>query len=136
MEDDFLILKLSFVLLIFCNTLFGVTVLVTKEPIKFEGKIDKSKLIEKEVETLNKNCIPLSMSDLENGEFVTTHHINKNVIVCQRSVKAVEDMGIIFNFGGFEIVKKGKIIYENEQFIRFKNLDGTIEQIYKDGRQR
>ena len=31
---------------------------------------------------------------------------------------------------------KGKIIYENEEFIRFKNLDGTIEQIYKDGRQK
>ena len=31
---------------------------------------------------------------------------------------------------------KVKIIYENEEFIRFKNLDGTIEQVYKDGRQK
>ena len=65
-----------------------------------------------------------------------THHINKNSIVCEKSVRSTENNEIIFNFGGVKIVKKGKIIYENEEFIRFKNLDGTIEQIYKDGRQK
>ena len=34
----------------------------------------------------------------------------------------------------FKIEKKGRIIFENNEFIRIKNLDGTIEQIYKDGR--
>ena len=60
--------------------------------------------------------------------------INKNTIICEKDVKGLENEGIVFNFGGLKIEKKGKIIFENSEFIRIKNLDGTIEQIYKDGR--
>jgi hypothetical protein len=51
-----------------------------------------------------------------------------------KDVKKSDNESIIFNFGGVKIEKKGKIIYENKDFIRIKNIDGTIEQIYKDGR--
>lgn len=131
-----MILRLSFLLLILASKLLAITVLVTKNPIKLEEKIDKSKLVEKDVEVLKKSCEPLTLQDLEDNIYVTTHYINKNSIVCKNSVKIFEDDGIVFNFGGFNIVKKGKIIYENDEFIRFKNIDGTIEQIYKDGRER
>ena len=131
-----MILKLSFLSLAFSSYLFAVSVLVTKEALKYEEKIDISKLEEKDFETIPRTCTPLTLEDLQNGEFVTTHHINKNSIVCQRNVKSTENNEIIFNFGGVKIVKKGKIIYENEEFIRFKNSDGTIEQIYQDGRQK
>ncbi|MGJ0377461.1 hypothetical protein [Aliarcobacter cryaerophilus] len=131
-----MILKLSFLSLVFSSYLFAISVFVTKEPIKYEEKIDISKLEQKEFETIPRTCTPLTLEDLENGEFVTTHHINKNSIVCEKSLKSTENNEIFFNFGGLKIVKKGKIIYENEEFIRFKNLDGTIEQIYKDGRQK
>ena len=53
-----------------------------------------------------------------------------------KDVKKYENESVIFNFGGVEIEKKGKVIYENDDFIRIKNLDGTIEQIYKDGRTK
>ena len=33
-----------------------------------------------------------------------------------------------------EIEKKGKIVFENDQFIRIKKDNGKIEKIYKDGR--
>ena len=131
-----MILRLSFLSLVFSSYLFAISVFVTKEAIKYEEKIDISKLEQKEFETIPRTCTPLTLEDLQNSEFVTTHHINKNSIVCQKSLKSTENNEIIFNFGGLKIVKKGKIIYENEEFIRFKNLDGTIEQIYKDGRQK
>lgn len=131
-----MILKLSFLSLFLSLHLFAISVFVTKDAIKYEEKIDASKLIEKDFETVPRTCIPISLEDLQNGDFVTTHHINKNSIVCQKDIKSTENNEIVFNFGGLEIVKKGKIIYENEEFIRFKNLDGTIEQIYKDGRER
>jgi hypothetical protein len=51
-----------------------------------------------------------------------------------KDVRKSDNQSIIFNFGGVKIEKKGKIIYENKDFIRIKNVDGTIEQIYKDGR--
>lgn len=131
-----MILRLSFLSLVFSSYLFAISVFVTKEAIKYEEKIDISKLEQKEFDTIPRTCTPLTLEDLQNGEFITTHHINKNSIVCQKSVRSTENNEIIFNFGGVKIVKKGKIIYENEEFIRFKNLDGTIEQIYKDGRQK
>ncbi|MBL3519862.1 MULTISPECIES: hypothetical protein [Arcobacteraceae] len=128
--------RLSFLFLILNSYLFAIPVLITTAPLKYEEKVDKSKLILKEVDSVSRFCEPLTLVDVENNEYITTHHINKNVIVCQKDVKLVEDNEVVFNFGGLKIVKKGKIIYENSEFIRFRNLDGTIEQIYKDGRSK
>jgi hypothetical protein len=133
MEEIFLILKLSFVFLLNVN-LFAISVLVSKESISFEEKLDSSKVAVQNVTDINKSCIPLKLSELQNTDYITTHHINKNTIICSKDVKKYENESIIFNFGGVKIEKKGKVIYENKDFIRIKNNDGTIEQIYKDGR--
>ncbi len=133
MEEIFLILKLSFVLLLNIN-LFAISVLVSKESISFEEKLDDTKVAVQNVAEINKSCIPLKLSELQNADYITTHHINKNTIICLKDVKKYENESIIFNFGGLKIEKKGKVIYENKDFIRIKNIDGTIEQIYKDGR--
>lgn len=128
-----MILKLSFSFLLALNSL-AVTVVVSQEPIKFEEKIDASMLKVKDVPSLAKNCKPISLTQIESDEYLSSHYINKNTIICERDIKKNGDNAIIFNFGGVRIEKKGKIIFENNDFIRFKNLDGTIEQIYKDGR--
>ncbi len=128
-----MILKLSFVLLLNIN-LFAISVLVSKESISFEEKLDDTKVAVQNVAEINKSCIPLKLSELQNADYITTHHINKNTIICLKDVKKYENESIIFNFGGLKIEKKGKVIYENKDFIRIKNIDGTIEQIYKDGR--
>ncbi len=133
MEEIFLILKLSFVFLLNIN-LFAISVLVSKESISFEEKLDNTKVAVQNVAEINKSCVPLKLSELQNSDYVTTHHINKNTIICSKDVKKYENESIIFNFGGLKIEKKGKVIYENKDFIRIKNTDGTIEQIYKDGR--
>lgn len=134
MEGIFLILKLSFICLFFSINSFAISVLISKEAIKFEEKIHYSKLRLQNVSEINKACVPLKLSEIQNEEYISTHYINKNTIICQKDVKKYKDEGVIFNFGGLKIEKKGKIIYENSDFIRIKNLDGTIEQIYKDGR--
>jgi predicted membrane protein len=134
MEGKFLILKLSFLSLLLSVNTFAISVLVSKESINFEEKLLLSKLILQNVSDITKACIPLKLSDVENNDYITTHYINKNSIICEKDVRNYEDEGIVFNFGGVKIEKKGKIIYENNEFIRIKNLDGTIEQIYKDGR--
>ena len=134
MEDKFLILKLSFLCLLLSINSFAISVIISKESIKFEEKLDSSKVRLQNISEINKTCIPLKLSEIQNNEYISTHYINKNTIICQKDVKKYEDAGIVFNFGGLKIEKKGKIIYENNEFIRIKNLDGTIEQIYKDGR--
>jgi hypothetical protein len=134
MEDKFLILRLSFLCLLISIKTFAISVLISKEAINFEEKLDPSKLMVQNVNEIMKSCTPLKLSQVQNEEYVTTHYINKNTIICLKDVKKYEDNAIVFNFGGVKIEKKGKIIYENNDFIRIKNLDGTIEQIYKDGR--
>jgi hypothetical protein len=134
MGDKFLILKLSFLCLLLSVNTFAISVLISKESINFEEKLVLSKIRLQNVNDITKSCIPLKLSEVQNKEYITTHYINKNSIICQKDVRIYEDEGVVFNFGGVKIEKKGKIIYENNEFIRIKNLDGTIEQIYKDGR--
>ena len=129
-----MILKLSLLCLLLSVNSYAISVLIEKESINFEEKIDSSKLIVQNVSDISKACIPLKLSDIQKQDYVTTHFINKNTIICQKDVKDYKDTGVVFNFGGVKIEKKGKIIYENDEFIRIKNLDGSIEQIYKDGR--
>jgi flagella basal body P-ring formation protein FlgA len=136
MEGIFLILKLSFLCLFLSINTFAIDVLISKDAIKFEEKINASKLKLQNINEINKACIPLTLDEIKNEEYISSHYINKNTIICQKDVKKQNDEGIVFNFGGLKIEKKGKIIYENNEFIRIKNLDGTIEQIYKDGRTK
>ena len=127
-------LRLSCVFFILISELFAQTVVVAKESLKFGEVIETSKLLEKDVSNIRKSCIPVTFEDLANKKYVTTHFINKNSIICVKDIKENKEQSIIFNFGGFQIEKKGSIVYENDEFIRFKNEDGTMEKIYKDGR--
>lgn len=127
-------LRLSFIFFILISELFAQTVVVAKESLKFGEVIETDKLLEKDVNNIKKSCIPATLEDLANKKYVTTHFINKNSIICLKDIKRNKEQSIIFNFGGLQIEKKGSIIYENDEFIRFKNEDGTIEKIYKDGR--
>lgn len=129
-----MILRLSFICFLFSINSFAINVLVTKEPINFEEKLDITKLRMMQVNVIKKSCIPLTLSQVQNNEYITTHYINKNTILCKKDMKIYKNNGVLFNFGLLQIEKKGKIIYENDEFIRIKNLDGTIEKIYKDGR--
>ena len=134
MGEIFLILRLNIIVFILNFNLFAANVLVSKSSIGFEEKIDNSKVMIQDVSEINKSCVPLSLNDLEKENYVTSHYINKNTIICLKDVKKHEIETVIFNFGGLKIEKKGKIIFENKEYIKIKNDDGTIEQIYKDGR--
>ena len=136
MEDKFLILKHSIWIAFLFVDAFSLDVLVAKESIKFEERIDENKLEIKSIGSVSKNCIPVTLSDIRANENVSAHIINKNSIICEKDLKKRQDDSVVFNFGGVVIEKKGKVVFENNEFIRIKNLDGTIEQIYKDGRTK
>lgn len=129
-----MILKLSLLTILLNITLLATSVVVSKEAIKLDEQIVATKLSVQNISNVNKSCEPITLKEIQNEVYVATHYINKNTIICKKDIKKFQDETIVFSFGGLEIEKKGKIIYENSEFIRFKNLDGTIEQIYKDGR--
>lgn len=127
-------LKLKVLLLIFFSfNSYAMMVLVSSESIKYEAKIDASNVKQKNILKIKSSCKPLSLKKLQKYTYISTHYINKGSVICERDVQKFENTSVIFNFGGIQIEKKGKIIYENDKLIRMKNLDGTIEKIYKDG---
>ncbi|MDD2640738.1 MAG: hypothetical protein WCY75_09665 [Sulfurimonadaceae bacterium] len=126
--------KTILLLLIFSSTLFSYEVLTTRKDIKFKEKITKENLVLKQVDTLSKNCTPLSLQELDNGVFTASHYIFKDSILCSNDVVKYEKESVIFDFGSLQIEHEGKIIYENDQYIRIKKQDGTIEKIYKNGK--
>lgn len=127
-------LKLSLFVFLLTTNAFSISVLVSKQSIGFEQVLKTSKLRLMSVPKLKKACIPLTLNQVQNNKYITTHYINKNSIICQKDVKTYTKQSVVFKFGGLEIEKKGKIVFENDEFIRIKKEDGTIEKIYKDGR--
>ncbi len=87
MVGNSLILKLNFLVFLFSIELFALDVLISSKTIAFEEKIDTSKLRVEDVAEVNKFCIPLKISDIEENSYITTHHINKNTIICLKDVK-------------------------------------------------
>lgn len=127
-------LKLSILIFFLTTNVFGISVLISKEAIGFRQKIEPSNLRLVKISKLNKACIPLTLNEVQNNEYRTTHYINKKSIICQNDVVIYKKESVTFNFGGLEIEKSGKLIYENDDFIRIKKENGKIEKIYKDGR--
>ena len=127
-------LKHSLLIIFLSIHSYALTVLIAKESFAYEEKLSKSKLRLVNVNKVRKSCIPLTLKDINENEYVTKHYINDGSILCQKNVKTYKKQSVTFKFGALEIEKKGKIVYENNDFIRIKKADGTIEKIYKDGR--
>lgn len=127
-------LRLSLFILLLSINSYAVSVLIAKEPFQFEEKLTTSKLRLVNIDKIRKSCIPLKLKDVQNNKYLTTHYINTNSIICERDVKLYKNESVTFKFGALEIEKKGKIVFENDEFIRIKKIDGSIEKIYKDGR--
>ncbi len=125
--------RLSFLFVFVCLNLNAIDVIVTKEAINYEEKVKLSKLRLIKTSNLKKSCIPVTLNQLQEKEYIAKHYINKRTILCQRDIKIKSNNSVVFNFGTFQIEKKGKIVFENKKFIRIKKEDGKIEKIYKDG---
>ena len=99
MGENSLILRLSFIVFLLTTiNLFAVNVIVSSKTIAFEEKVDSSKIRSEEVSEINKFCIPLKLSDIEENNYIATHHINRNTVICMKDVRKSDNESIIFNF--------------------------------------
>lgn len=103
-----MILRLSFLTFLLTAKVFAITVLVSRDSISFEEKLDAKKLITKDVSSINKACEPLTLEKLSEEKYLTARYINKNTIICMKDVKKYENESVIFDFGGVKIEKKVK----------------------------
>ncbi len=140
MEAIFLKLKLDFnrkiigLFILFSSSLLAQDALMALKDIKFKEKVTNKNVILKQVNSFAKNCTPLTLQQLENESYTASHYIFKDSIICVNDVIKYEKESVVFDFGPLQIEQEGKIIYENDQYIRIKKSDGTIEKIYKNGK--
>ncbi|MEA3497768.1 MAG: hypothetical protein U9R16_01795 [Campylobacterota bacterium] len=73
----------------------------------------------------------LSLDKLKQNKYRAKHYIRKNSAICKKDVYISSSKKIKFNFGLLEIERDGEIIKETSKYIKIKNLDGSIEKIYK-----
>lgn len=129
-------LKLSsFVFFIFTLDAFAQVGLFATKNINYKEIIEFSSLSQKEIET-KINCTPVVKSDLAGKKIIAKHYIPKGSVICTKSVEEYKKEAVKFDFGSFEIETEGKIIFENDEFVKIKKLDGSIEKIFKNGLDR
>jgi hypothetical protein len=78
----------------------------------------------------------LDIKTLKKNKYFATHYIAKNKPLCAKDVYLREMNKVNFRFGNLEIEKEAELIRETKSYIKIKNLDGTIEKIYTDGRKQ
>lgn len=101
--------------------------------INYKEAITKDMIMQKKIEE-KINCTPIEKNELEKNQYSAKRYIVKDTIICTKDVELFKKNAVVFDFGTFEIEQQGKIIFENEEYIRIKKNDGSIEKIFKDGR--
>ena len=76
----------------------------------------------------------LDMLTLKQNKYYAQRYIRKNTPICLKDVYIPTIKKVKFRFGNLEIEKEAELIKETKSYIKIKNLDGTIEKIYTDGR--
>jgi len=129
-------LKLSLLILVFAIQANALNVLVAKKDINFNEQITPQNLAYKNVDKVKKSCKPFTLKDLNSGQYKAKHFIRKGFIICTKSVKDYKKEVVVFDFGGIEIEKQGRLLNETDEYIIIKKPNGKTERIYKDGRRR
>lgn len=127
-------LRSLFLLIFFSLNLYSIEVVVTTSKINYKETISPSKLSTKEISSVRKYCIPMKISDFQKEKYTAKRYLKKGTVLCTRDVESFSKNSVLFKFGTIEIETPGKIIYENDKYIKIKRADGEIEKIYKDGR--
>ncbi|WP_320034902.1 hypothetical protein [Halarcobacter sp.] len=129
-------LKLKILVLMFFLSFqaFGIEVLVTKKDIDYKELINLDDLYKSNVTSVKKFCEPVAENDFRTTKYRASRYLRKGTIICTKDLDKDKNNSVLFNFGSIQIERPGKIIFENDEYIRIKREDGQIEKIYKDGR--
>jgi hypothetical protein len=112
--------------------IFATQILVSDINLKYHEILDYANL---SLSSTNKKirCEKFNQNHLLHGTYQTKHYIYKGKAICAKDVQKVKKHKIRYDFGNIVIEKSGKVIGENKNYIKIKNIDGTIDKIYKNG---
>ena len=127
-------LRSLLLVLFFSLEVFAIEAVVTTSKINYKEIITSSKITAGNVSSVKKYCIPMQISDFKEKKYIAKRYLKKGTTLCAKDVEEYTKNSILFNFGAIQIEKPGKIIFENDKYIKIKRIDGKVEKIYKDGR--
>lgn len=126
--------KCLFLFFILNVTLFANQLVIAKKNIPYNSTITIDDLQSVNNASKKKYCEPMSMEMFEKQKYISNRYIKKSTIICKDDVSIYKKNSVLFNFGAIQIEQNGKIIFENDEYIKIKKENGDIEKIYKDGR--
>ncbi|MGB5919667.1 hypothetical protein [Arcobacter sp.] len=131
-------LKFSLFCLFFLFTLklFSYEVIIAKIDIPFRSALTPSNVAILQIEKLPDDCKPISLKELKGTKYFTSKYLQKDKVICHSDLKKEDSNRVIFNFGSIQIETPGKIMYENDEYIKIRKQNGKVEKIYKDGRDK
>ena len=129
--------KLSIVLILLFSTFIHANGLVpiAKKSIKYKEKIFSYDVVFVP-ESKKYSCKKyIDINLLKQNRYYAKSFLRKGKPICLRNVTVPTENSVKFKFGNLEIEQEGIILNETDKYIKIKNLDGTINKIYKDGRK-
>jgi len=128
-------LKLLLISFIFFNiNLFAAQVLVAKKDISYNSTVTAEDVRLTNAEILQKYCEPITIEMLKSNKYISNRYIKQDTVICTDDISVYQKNSVLFNFGSIQIEQNGKMIFENDEYIKIKKDNGDIEKIYKDGR--
>lgn len=127
-------LKVFIILSIFSFNLLAIDVLVTNKDINFKEEVNSSKLYKTNVKSVKKYCVPLTIKKLKEKKYRASRYLKKGTVLCTKDLYADKNNKVVFDFGAIQIERSGRLLFENDEYIKIKRDDGKVEKIYKDGR--
>lgn len=120
-------------------SVWGQKIMVVPYAIKninYKDKIDRSDFVLKQTKEKKvcKKFVDIEL--LKQRKYYAKHYIINERAICLENVFIPKKNKIKFNFGNLEVERDGEVIRETSKYIKIKNLDGTIDKIYKDGTNR
>ena len=126
-----------FLLVIFISNILSADnqlVPISDKRLSYKSKIYNNDLKFVPVNSKFKCTKYLDMVTLKQNKYHAQRYIRKNTAICLKDVYVPTIKKVKFRFGNLEIEKEAELIKETKTYIKIKNLDGTIEKIYTDGR--
>lgn len=131
-------IKKIFVVFLFSSSVLLAEVYVL--PLSNKSINYKSKIYSQDTRLIQANekykCKTyLDVKTLKMNKYHAKRYISKNKPLCLKDVYIPKVNKLKFRFGNLEIEKNAELIRETKSYIKIKNVDGTIEKIYTDGRK-
>ena len=128
----------------FCLVIFLINV-VHSDEIKLIPLVNKVVNYKSKIYSYNTRLVKIDkkykckkyidIAILKKNKYFAKHYIGINKALCLEDVYIPKINKVKFKFGNLEIEKEAELIKETKNYIKIKNVDGTIEKIYIDGRK-